>query len=110
VLGGALTGGPLQNGPRKSSAIVNSMFSIIVSPERLGTAAAFAPKLEEVVAWVQSETRDGRPAVRLPGEPERETRAARLQGGIPVDPNTWREVVQAAAQVGLSEADLSAVS
>jgi uncharacterized oxidoreductase len=47
--------------------------------------------------------------VRLPGDPERETRAARLAAGIPVDPKTWQEVLNAAAQAGLPEAELAAL-
>jgi uncharacterized oxidoreductase len=108
LLTGALLNAEPLAGERTDPAIINSMLTVIVSPEQLTSAGAFASKLEAVLAWVQSETREGRPAVRLPGEPERETRATRLRDGIPVDPNTWREVMQAAAQVGLREADLSA--
>ncbi len=77
------------------------MLSVIVSPERLGTAGPFADSLEAVVAWVQSEMRDGRPAVLLPGDPERASRQARLRDGIPIDATTWEQVRSAAGEVGL---------
>jgi uncharacterized oxidoreductase len=48
------------------------------------------------VRWVQSETNGGTPVARLPGEPELETRARRLREGIPIDPATWQEIVEAA--------------
>jgi len=40
--------------------------------------------------------------VRIAGEPERETRAARERDGIPVDDGTWREIGAAAARLGLA--------
>jgi uncharacterized oxidoreductase len=109
LLAGALLDAEPLKGERSSHAIINSMLTVIVSPDRLASAGAFAQKLEAVLAWVQSETREGRPAVRLPGDPERETRAARLAAGIPVDPKTWQEVLNAAAQAGLPEAELAAL-
>ncbi len=109
LLAGALLDAEPLKGERSSPAIINSMLTVIVSPDRLASAGAFAQKLEAVLAWVQSETREGRPAVRLPGDPERETRAARLAAGIPVDPKTWQEVLNAAAQAGLPEPELAAL-
>ena len=38
LLGAALTGGNTQAGPKSRDAVINSMLSIIISPERLGTA------------------------------------------------------------------------
>jgi hydroxycarboxylate dehydrogenase B len=43
------------------------------------------------------------PAVRLhtvAGEPERETRAKRMTDGIPVDDNTWNELLVSATKLG----------
>ncbi len=36
--------------------------------------------------------------VLLPGDPERRSRARRLADGIPIDDETWREIVEAAKQ------------
>jgi uncharacterized oxidoreductase len=106
MLAGALSGGRTQSGPRLRSAIVNSMFSVLVSPEAIGTGSHFAAEVEAVVRWVLTESvgraetdgtdRDlGKPGVRLPGDPEREIRERRLRQGIPVDPATWSEVMAA---------------
>ena len=47
---------------------------------------------------------------RSPGRgvasPERETRAKRAREGIPVDDNTWKEILAAAAKVKLDPAQI----
>ena len=52
------------------------MFSVIVSPENLGTAGPFTEELEAVLDWVVSENRAGG-SVKLPGSPELEMRQQR---------------------------------
>jgi len=105
LLAGALTGGRTQDGT-SDGVILNAMLSVVISPEVLGTAAAFAAKLESLAAWVRSSASDGE--VRLPGEPESERKARRLREGIPVDPVTWAEVKAAAASLGLGEGQFDA--
>jgi uncharacterized oxidoreductase len=104
LLGGALAGGAtaraVTDGRRR---VLNSMFSILVDPERLGTAANLAREMEEFVAYsTASPPQAGVDRVRTPGEPEREMRARRLADGIPVDSVTWAEIVAAGAKVGLA--------
>jgi hydroxycarboxylate dehydrogenase B len=36
----------------------------------------------------------------VPGEPERRTRAERERQGIPLDRNTWQQLLEAARQAG----------
>jgi uncharacterized oxidoreductase len=102
LIGAALVGGATQKGPKRNEAILNSMMAIIVSPERLGTAAFFQGELADVVAWVRGET----DAVLLPGEPERATRRERRANGIPIDPATWAQIQDAARSVGAQAPDL----
>ena len=53
------------------------MFSILVDPERLGTAANLAREMEGFVAYATaSPPQPGVERVRTPGEPERETQGA----------------------------------
>jgi uncharacterized oxidoreductase len=104
LLGGALAGGstcgPVADGRRR---VLNSMFSIIVDAERLGTAANLAREMESFVAWATaSPPMAGTDRVRTPGEPERETRVARLAAGVPVDAVTWNEIVAAGVKVGVA--------
>lgn len=101
ILAGALTGGKTQSGPRTRDAVLNSMFSVLISPEALGTHDHLAAEVDAVVRWVQSEMNNAGPLVRLPGEPERETKARRLREGIPLDAATWQEIVAAAEQAGV---------
>lgn len=94
LLGAALIGGPVQSHPKRDERIVNSMLTILISPEHLGTAPAFQASVDGFVAWVEG---DG---VRLPGDPERQRRAERWRDGIPVDPVTWAQIGEAAVSVG----------
>ena len=45
----------------------------------------------------------------LPGEPERQARAARRASGIPIDPTTWQHIMAAGEGLGLVRADLEAL-
>ncbi|MCX5494738.1 malate/lactate/ureidoglycolate dehydrogenase [Kaistia dalseonensis] len=105
LLGAALVGGKTQSGPDGAGTTINSMFSVIVSPEQIGTAAAFSQELEAVLGWVLSENADGA-SIKLPGTPELETRALRLRDGIPLDPKTLDQIAAAARDVGLTAIDL----
>ncbi len=104
LLGGALAGGqtagPVTDGRRR---VLNSMFSILVDPGRLGTAENLAREMESFVAWsTASPPMAGVERVKTPGEPERSMRAERLAQGVPVDAVTWREIVASAVKVGLA--------
>jgi uncharacterized oxidoreductase len=39
--------------------------------------------------------------VLIPGDPERINRAKRLQEGVPIDDETWREIVEASRGVNV---------
>jgi uncharacterized oxidoreductase len=112
LLGGALAGGAtgraVSDGRRR---VLNSMFSILVDPNRLGTAANLAAEMEGFVVYATaSPPQAGVGRVRTPGEPERETKARRLVDGIPVDSVTWGEIVGAGAKVGLAAARVEALA
>ena len=98
LLGAALVGAPTQHSAEADGSVINSMFSVLVSPERLGTGAPFATELESVLGWVTSES----DAILLPGTPELDTRRERLATGIPIDPNTFAQLEDEAAQLGLA--------
>ena len=87
------------------------MFSILVDPNRLGTAANLAAEMEGFVAYATaSPPQAGVGRVRTPGEPERDTKAQRLLEGIPVDSVTWSEIVGAGAKVGVAAASVEALA
>jgi uncharacterized oxidoreductase len=39
--------------------------------------------------------------VLIPGDPERRTRAERIANGVPIDDETWRELVAAARGINV---------
>jgi uncharacterized oxidoreductase len=110
LLGAALTGGiTIPPGRDRPSAIINNMLSIIIDPGALGSASAFRAEVERVKAWVKaSPPAPGTKALMVAGEPERNIRVRRLAEGIPVDAETWREIVEAAQSVGVERSALAA--
>ena len=112
LLGGALAGGAtaraVSDGRRR---VLNSMFSILVDPERLGTAQNLAREMEGFVAYATaSPPQPGVERVLTPGEPERAMRARRLRGGVPVDAVTWAEIAAAGEKVGVARARTDALA
>ncbi|HEX8375640.1 MAG TPA: malate/lactate/ureidoglycolate dehydrogenase [Geminicoccaceae bacterium] len=106
LLGGALSGGLTAHSAEARGdgqrRVLNSMFSVVVDPERMGTAANLAREMEGFLAWSSaSPPRTGFDRVRTPGEPEREAKRARLAVGVPVDRATWAEIVAAGGKVGI---------
>ena len=87
------------------------MLSIVIDPARLGTAENLTREVESFVAWhTASPPRTGIDRVRVPGDPERETKARRLVEGIAVDAVTWQEIVAAGAKVGIAAAEFHRVA
>jgi uncharacterized oxidoreductase len=112
LLGGALAGGAtgraVTDGRRR---VLNSMFSILVDPARLGTAANLASEMEGFVAYATaSPPQPGLERVLTPGEPERAARARRLRDGIAVDAVTWAEIAAAGVKVGVAAAKTDALA
>jgi uncharacterized oxidoreductase len=113
LLGGALTGGKTQHTPYTGNVrgVYNGMLTVVLDPERLGTADHFQREIDAFTGWVQSgPVAEGFDRVRLAGDPEREMKARRLAEGIPVDPTTWGDILAAAEKVGLARADVTAIA
>jgi uncharacterized oxidoreductase len=104
LLGGALSGGGTwHTADRSKKRVLNGMLSILIDPQKLGTAGVFAREAREFIAWVKrSPPAPGHDRVRIAGDPERETRAKREKEGIAVDANTWSQIHAAAAKVGVA--------
>ena len=104
LLGGALSGGATWRGdPDNRSAVLNSMLSILIDPEKLGTRASFEHEAAEFITWLkQSPPPEGSNGVQIAGDPERAARLARERDGIVVDDNTWAAIIEAGRKVGHS--------
>ena len=103
LLGGALTGGGTwHTADRSQKRVWNGMLTILIDPQRLGTGDAFAAETTAFIEWLrEAPTAPGFDAVRIAGEPERETRARREREGIVVDETTWAEIIAAGAKLGV---------
>jgi hydroxycarboxylate dehydrogenase B len=104
LLAGVLTGGGAMGADIPNVGVKNGMFSIFVDPALFGDVGAMQREAADLVAWVKSSPpRPGVEEVLVAGEPERKAKVKRLKDGIPVDANTWKELVAAAREVGLGE-------
>ena len=112
LLGGALAGGATASGPADGKRrVLNGMLSILIDPSKLGTGENLAREVESFVAWhTGSPPAQGVSRVKIAGEPEREWKKQRLAEGIPVDPNTWQEIAEAGAKVGLDNAAIEKIA
>jgi hydroxycarboxylate dehydrogenase B len=112
LLGGALTGGGADAYENKTQRrVLNGMLSILIDPQRLGTQASFEKETRDYLAWLRaSRPAPGFDRVRIAGEPERETRAKRAKEGIPVDEETWKEILAAAAKLKLAPEKIEALA
>ena len=111
ILGGALSGGQVVKGPSDGKHnVLNGMLSIVIDPGKLGTGENLAREVESFVAWhTASPPGPGIDKVRIAGEPERETKTKRLAEGIPVDPTTGQEILEAGKKFGLDQAAIEQI-
>jgi uncharacterized oxidoreductase len=109
LLGGALAGEWTMRPDRAFAAAVNNMLAIVIDPDAFGGREAFEAEAEAMLAYILStQPAEGVDRVRLPGDPERESLARRSADGVPIDDNTWGQIREAAASVGLDEAAIPA--
>lgn len=101
LLGAAIVGAPVQSGPATSTAIINSMLSVLLDPSRLATRDAYAAQLDAVRRWVLSENEEGG-SVMLPGMPEQAARERRSRHGIPLNAATTAQLASAERRLGLA--------
>lgn len=104
MLAGALTGGgTIQPGNKAHGSIINNMITFIVDPARLVDVDWMKQEIDALTDYVLSSptVKDAEAPVMIAGTPERLAMEQRLQTGIPIDANTWQELLEAAQSVGL---------
>jgi uncharacterized oxidoreductase len=88
----------------------NNMLSIYIAPAVYDPDGAVSREVARFVEWVKASPPavTGQP-VLLPGEVERTTRAQRSAKGIAIDDQTWKDLMAAAASVGMSAESATAM-
>jgi uncharacterized oxidoreductase len=103
LFAGALTGaGGVTHQHTLPTRVENNMVAMIIDPEAFGDRAAFDAEVDRILAFVTGSQPSGDRPVLVPGDPERQIRAERLANGIPIDAETWRQIVAAGKSVGVA--------
>lgn len=111
LFAGLLSMGRCADDVEPGSVFSNHLTSIVVAPALFAAMDGFAAEARRFVEFVKSSRPvDPDGEVLLPGEPERRTKAERAANGIPLDPNTWAQLLGAGESVGLSRAELEAMA
>jgi hydroxycarboxylate dehydrogenase B len=103
ALSAGLAGGSLIKDAPARSWIINSMFAILLDPARLDPDARARQTRIDAIADFLRAARPVNPAspVLAPGDAERLMREERRRDGIPLDDETWGQIVAAAKSVGV---------
>jgi uncharacterized oxidoreductase len=87
----------------KEYKLVNGLCLIAVNPDAFCGLETFKRLVDELSAYITSASpAPGYSKVRMPGSLDFETRAERLETGIPVPDKTWSLILEAAEKVGAS--------
>jgi uncharacterized oxidoreductase len=109
LLAGAITTG--RSSDPADRILRNNMLSITVAPAVYDPQGDVLREVRRLVDWVKASPPavPGQP-VLAPGDVERASRERRVRDGVPLDETTWREIVGAAASVGIDEARATALA
>ena len=98
LAGGLGAGGCSRPGPTR---LGNQFTVVVIDPARFSGRDHFTQQTAELVAHCKSsKLRDGFDEILVPGEPEARCRKQRLEAGIDIDDETWRQICDAARSVG----------
>jgi hydroxycarboxylate dehydrogenase B len=103
LLAGAVTTG--RSSDPADTVLRNNMLSIFIAPAVYAGDGSVLAEAKRLVDWVKASPplTPGRPVLG-PGDIERETRAARLAQGVPLDDKTWSDLLAVAQSVGIDAA------
>jgi LDH2 family malate/lactate/ureidoglycolate dehydrogenase len=78
-----------------------------IDPRAFGPLETFTATIDNLSAGVEAVApAPGFEKVMLPGGPEAASRAARRANGVPIAPDTWDIIAEAAAKLGVAAAPL----
>jgi len=84
------------------------MLSIIIDPKKLAGENGWQHEYDEAIAQSRASPPEhpDRP-VLIPGEPERQMMVQRTRDGVPIDDETWQQLLTAADSVGLPDTEFA---
>ncbi len=105
ILGGLLSGNGLgQHWWNKGGHGVNGVFLQAFAVEEFQPLDSFYDKVDELIAFIKSsQCAPGFNEILLPGESGRRREAAQLESGIELDDESWSELTELAAELGVTE-------
>jgi uncharacterized oxidoreductase len=111
LLGGALAGEwTMQDEKRQGQITVNNMLMFVLDPDLFEGGAGFRAEVEGMQQYARaSRPAEGVDHILLPGDPERETMAARYREGIPIDEGSWDALCASALKAGMTQSEIDAV-
>jgi uncharacterized oxidoreductase len=101
ILGGILArAGHARQDP---GPVTNGVFAVVLDISRFVAPGTFRREAADLMGYLKScpPTIAGA-SIFIPGEPEAISEAARRRSGIPVEEETWRQIVQAAGELGVA--------
>ena len=102
VLGGALTGGLVQDRAPENKPLLNNMISIIFKPYQFRTKEEFEKQIESLMEWMKASPASAEgESVQFPGDVERKTFAKRSHEGIPIATGTIEYLLDCARSLGI---------
>lgn len=111
LLAGALCGGgTIQPENERPGGVTNNMLAILLDPKRFVDMDWFHNEIDALISYVkESALQDPEQPVLVAGDPERLSLKERQTKGIPLDPVTWSQIIEAGESVGLEKAILESI-
>jgi len=111
LLAGVLSGGgTMQPEHPRHGGVTNNMLTILIDPQRLVNNQWLESEVDAIADYLLASppATDADDEIMLPGEPERRHAEQRSRDGIPVDHETWRELLAGGTALGIPESELNA--
>jgi uncharacterized oxidoreductase len=103
LLAGGLSGAGCSGAATAAAHPGNALFILAIAIDPFLDRSAFEQQVADFFAYVKSAPRqEGVEEILIPGEPEVRTEQRRRAEGIPVDEETWRQIQEAAAGLGVA--------
>jgi uncharacterized oxidoreductase len=110
LLAGGLSAGGCAREPEDPPRLCSNMLNIVIDPAVFSDQSALGDEVKRYVAFIKSaRPRNPGEPVMMPGDPEQNSMAERSADGISIDPETWRQIVDAGRSVGIDASVLEGI-